>query len=389
VLASLGSIPSGAFGGSHAPFTDLASRAFGSVASPIFTLLVYLSIIGSVAGWIVAAPRLILAMSQDLLFPRQFAQIHPVNQTPHKAILLQTIVSIILVFAGAGNYESLLAMLVPLILLMYSAVMMAFIVLRKKVPKRVYYTAPGGKVGASLVILLFLSLIALWLRITPGAMQSLRLVASFMLLGLPVYFLVQAYYSPHFFSRIKDILARSRTVTEHLEFPLWVRRKATGLLGDLEGKRIMEVGCNIGTLTLHLAEAARGGAVYAQDDSPGEILLVQERMRQYGHRHVQVFLEEHHIHKRIPRVDAVISIGGLSQADDPKKLLQDIAKRLPKGGRAVFVEYDRFFHILPNVEWVNDQDRLQALFRSTGFSMQMQRRQGLLWRYVFIHGYKT
>ena len=93
VISSLSTIHWQSFGISKAPLADLATVHFGSGATDIFTILVYLAIIGSVAGWIVSAPRLILAMAKDKLFLTQFAKIHPKNNTPHLAILFQRIQS--------------------------------------------------------------------------------------------------------------------------------------------------------------------------------------------------------------------------------------------------------------------------------------------------------
>jgi amino acid transporter len=118
VIASMSIMDWQTYGQSHAPLKDLAFILFGSLGKKIFTVWVYLAIIGSVAGWIVSAPRLLLAMARDKLFLKQFSKVHPKYSTPHKAILFQTLLSSILVFVGSGSYEVLLTLLVPLVLLM-------------------------------------------------------------------------------------------------------------------------------------------------------------------------------------------------------------------------------------------------------------------------------
>ena len=89
VVTSLGAINWSIFGESSTPLSDLGKLHYGNIGVPVFTILVYLAIIGSVAGWIVSAPRLILAMAEDKLFLSQFSKVHPKYFTPYKAILFQ------------------------------------------------------------------------------------------------------------------------------------------------------------------------------------------------------------------------------------------------------------------------------------------------------------
>ncbi len=195
VVTSLGSIPWNIFGQSATPLSDLGILHYGTTGGDIFTILVYLSIIGSVAGWIVSAPRLLLAMSKDKLFLTEFAQIHEKNLTPHRAILFQTVLTSILVIAGAGSYTTMLNLLVPIVLIAYAFVLLSVVVLRFKQPKRKrYFRVPFGKVGPILVSLFMLFLIGMWVYETPGAFQVLKLALSLLVLGIPLYLLVEMYH---------------------------------------------------------------------------------------------------------------------------------------------------------------------------------------------------
>ncbi|MFC2136469.1 APC family permease, partial [Bacteroidota bacterium] len=134
VVTSLGTINWQVFANSQAPLTDLAVSHYGEVGKNAFTILVYLSIIGSVAGWIVSSPRLILALAKDKLFITQCAKIHPENNTPHVAILFQTILTSIIVIIGSGSYETLLELLLPLVLIIYCVTIFSVTTLRYKMP---------------------------------------------------------------------------------------------------------------------------------------------------------------------------------------------------------------------------------------------------------------
>jgi len=157
VVTSLGVMPWNIFGSSATPLTDLGILHYGGLGGDIFTILVYLAIIGSVAGWVVSAPRLLLAMAKDKLFLDHFAKIHKKNLTPHRAILFQTILTTILVIVGAGSYTTMLHLLVPIVLVAYSFVLVSVVVLRYKKPdQKRFYTAPFGKVGPIIIALFML-----------------------------------------------------------------------------------------------------------------------------------------------------------------------------------------------------------------------------------------
>ena len=185
------------FGTMSAPLTALGMKFYGDMGKVVFTLLVYLSIIGSVAGWIVSAPRLLLAMAEDKLLFSQLSDIHEKNKTPHKAILFQTILIIILIFVGFGSYETLLHLLLPLVLIMYSAVILSLLILRKKLPdhKR-YFRLPFATFGSIVSIGFIVFLIVMRLVNSEGAFDTLKFVISLVILGIPIYFLIELYHDP-------------------------------------------------------------------------------------------------------------------------------------------------------------------------------------------------
>lgn len=393
VITSLGTIQWDIFGKSSAPLIDLGHIYYGAIGEQIFTLLVYLAIIGSVAGWIVSAPRLILAMARDRLFLSQLAAVHPKYNTPHHAIIFQTILTSILVFAGAGSYTTLLHLLVPVVLLLYSAVLLSMVVMRFTKPDRPRpYKAPFGVVGPSIIVLFLISLIIYWVIETPGAPRLLRLGISFILLGVPVYFLLEMYYSPRAVRKTHNILAHVALLFEDILLPKHVRHKAIALLGDIKGKTVLEFGCSVGTLTLHLAEeVGKKGKIYATDISEKDIAIAEKRLLKKGHHHVKVMHDPNHmerIHPDVPKLHAVVSVGNLGYVKDVNKVLTDLNRRLAKGARVCFVDYDKFFDIIPNIEWIEHDDEIVKVFKRHGFKVAVTRKQGFAWKYVFIFGYK-
>ncbi|MBW2980551.1 amino acid permease [Candidatus Woesearchaeota archaeon] len=393
VATSLGSINWQVFGKASAPLVDLGRLYYGNIGETIFTLMVYLAIIGSVAGWIVSAPRLILAMARDRLFLSQLAKIHPTYNTPHHAIVFQAILSSIIVFAGAGSYETLLLLLVPVVLLMYAAVVFSVVILRIRKPEiKRYYRVPFGKIGPIIIVLVNLALIAYWVIDTPGASRLLNLGISFILLGIPLYFLLEMYYSPRAVRKTNNSVAYLALFFEDFIMPKHVRRRAVDLLGDVKGKTILEFGCSVGTLTMHLAEkVGKQGKIYATDISEKDITIAERRLLRKGHKHVKVMHDPNHmyrIHPKIPKLHAVVSVGNLGYVRHMGEVLKGLNKRLAKGAKICFVDYDKFFDFIPNIEWLSDDKKIKKIFRDHGFNVEVFRKQGFAWKYIFIYGVK-
>jgi amino acid transporter len=392
VITSLGVIPWKIFGISSAPLTDLGILHYGLRGGTVFTILVYFAIIGSVAGWVVSAPRLLLAMAKDKLFMEQFAVIHPKNLTPHRAIIFQTVLTTILVIVGAGSYTTMLHLLVPIVLIAYSFVLISLVVLRYKKPhQKRYFTVPFGKVGPIVIALFMFFLIGMWLTHTPGAVQILKVALSLMFLGIPAYFLVEMYHDAKAIYAVNERLSYILVLFENIFFPISLRKRIFLMLGELKNKNVLEFGCSVGTITRRLAEKVLPhGKVYAFDIIEHNLRVAASHMKKYTH--VKFFHHKHLDHfntlVKMPKIDVLVSTGTLSYLQKPQIVLKHLGKKVKKGGRVVFLDYDRFFYFIPNVPWVGDEKKLKRMFKEAGFKVDVVKKQGLLWRHVFIHGKK-
>ncbi|MBU0457161.1 MAG: amino acid permease [Nanoarchaeota archaeon] len=392
VITSLGVIDWKTFGQSKTPLADLGIIHYGIVGQDIFTILVYLAIIGSVAGWVVSAPRLLLAMAKDKLFLTQFAKIHSKNLTPHRAIIFQTILTTILVVIGAGSYTTMLHLLVPIVLVVYSFVLLSVVILRYKKPNlKRYYKVRFGKIGPIFVVLFMLSLVWMWLTHTPGAIDIVKLALSLIFLGIPLYFLIEMYYDSLVIIKVNEKLAYLLLIFENILFPLSLRKKVFLMLGDLRGKNVLEYGCSVGTLTRRLAsKVLPGGKVYAFDAIKHNIKIASLQLRKQ--KHVSFFHHQNLDHfktkVKLPMMDVLVSTGILSYSQKPKILLKHLARKVKKNGRIVFVDYDSFFYLIPNVPWITDEKKVKRIFKDAGFNVNVVKKRGLLWRYIFIHGKK-
>ncbi|MFH1316139.1 MAG: amino acid permease [Candidatus Woesearchaeota archaeon] len=393
VFISVGAINWNVLSKAAAPLSELSKVFYGDKASSWFTILVYLAIIGSVAGWIVSAPRLILAMARDNLFLKQLATIHPKYNSPSKAIIFQTIVTSILVYAGSGNYETLLLILVPMALILYSTVLISLVVLRKKEPKlKRYYKVPFGRVGPIIVALILISLVVYWVIETAGAMKLIIFGISLISVGIPLYLLLEMYYSPESIRRAKNIFARPESIFSKISVPKKIIQHIFEYIGNIEGKRVFEYGCSTGTLTHHLAKAVgKKGKVIATDISEKQIKIAHKKMKKEGHNHVLTIFDPKHMERvnpAVPKIHVIVSIGALSYVKNINKVLREMNKLLKKDSKIFFIEYDQFYDIIPNKDFLKNDKKITDVFKKAGFKVNVEKKQGFAWKYIYIYGIK-
>jgi basic amino acid/polyamine antiporter, APA family len=393
VITSIGVMDWKLLGQSATPLSDLGILHYGLIGEGIFTILVYLAIIGSVAGWVVSAPRLLLAMAKDKLFLTHFAKIHKKNLTPHRAIMFQTVLTTILVIVGAGSYTTMLHLLVPIVLVIYSLVMLSVVVLRFKKPNlKRYYKAPFGKVGPVLVSLFMLFLIYVWLDHTSGAFDIVKVAVSLILLGIPIYFLVEMYHDGAAITKVNEKLSYLFLFFENLIFPLSTRKKVLFMLGDLKNKTVLEYGCSIGTLTRKLAKKVLpNGKVYAFDHIEHNVNVANKHLKRNKHVSVNhhADLEQFKTKVKMPLADVLVSAGSFSYLQNPQQVLKHLGEKVKRGGRIVFLDYDNFFYLLPNVAWLSNDKKLKKMFKDAGFKIQIVKKRRLFWQNIFIHGEKV
>jgi APA family basic amino acid/polyamine antiporter len=164
---------------------DAATRTLGSMGGTLVSLIILLSIIGSLNGAILTCPRVYFAQARDGLFFRRFGEIHPRYQTPGFAIFAQGVWAAVLIVSG--SYEALIDYAMFAIWLSYVFTIAGVLVLRRTQPD---LPRPYKMWGYPVTPLLFLT-VAVWFL---GNMLVTRPAPSFAGLGLivagvPVYFL--------------------------------------------------------------------------------------------------------------------------------------------------------------------------------------------------------
>ena len=104
--------------------------------------LVVVSTFGALSGIVLAGPRAYLAMAEDGLLFRRFAEVHPRYQTPHRAILLQGVWACVLV--ATGTYGVLVARVVYTEWIFFALMAIGLLMLRRRPGFAPGFRAPLG-----------------------------------------------------------------------------------------------------------------------------------------------------------------------------------------------------------------------------------------------------
>ena len=163
----------------------VAERVLGAGGGRLVSLIILMSIIGSLNGCFLTSPRIYFAQARDGLFFRKFADVHPRYQTPGFAILAQGVWGVVLLVSG--SYETLLDYAMFSMWLFYGLMVAGVIVLRRKQPD---LARPYRMWGYPVTPALFLA-ITVWFLVNMLKTRPVPSLAGVLLIatGIPVYFL--------------------------------------------------------------------------------------------------------------------------------------------------------------------------------------------------------
>jgi len=401
VVVSIGNINWEVYGASSKPLIDLAISIFGEKGVGIVKVVIGMTILGSAACWIVAAPRLIQALTKDKLFLLHFKAIHPKYGTPYKAIILQAVIACLMIFAGLGQYEKLLHLLIPLVLFVYCTVILSVAVLRFKRPELPRpYKAPFGTVGPFLVVGVFIALIVMWIMKIESAWPDLRFGLSLVGVGIPLYLLIEMYYNPEMIKEVDDITAHFNMIFEKAILPSHIKKDILTFLGDIKGTRLLDFGCGSGQLATSISRhIGPTGRIIAIDHSHYKLKIIEKNLEraerdEYSqlYSHITTIHDPNlltQIHPDVPEVDNIVAVNTLSILQDARRVISGLSSILKEDGKICFVEpVDYFWGLIPNTHWLN-RDELRKIFYENDFSIQIEKRKHLFWNYIYIYGVKS
>ncbi|HEX8163627.1 MAG TPA: amino acid permease [Pyrinomonadaceae bacterium] len=159
---------------------------FGRLGGQLFSAVVVVAVLGSLAVIIMSAPRVYFAMARDGLFFRAAAALHPRYATPARAVLVEAALASLLV--AVGTFNQIISYFIFVVVIFVGLTVAAVYVLRRRGgPAHLEYATPGYPATPAAFLLLTVVLLALLAGGNPR--QSLLGVAV-VAAGLPVYYLL-------------------------------------------------------------------------------------------------------------------------------------------------------------------------------------------------------
>lgn len=181
--AYLSALPLADVAGSQAVAADAMTRVAGTAGAAVVAALVMLSTFGGLNAGLLTGPRVYFAMAEDGLFFRRVAAVHPRYRTPHVAVAIVVVLTVI--NASIRTFEQLAEAFVLLLYPFLALTVAGVFVLRRRRPAlaRPYRTA-----GYPVVPLVFLvgtvAMLGNALLERPGATL---ISAAIVTAGVPVY----------------------------------------------------------------------------------------------------------------------------------------------------------------------------------------------------------
>jgi APA family basic amino acid/polyamine antiporter len=153
---------------------------FGPAGGRILAAIVVVAVLGSLAAFVMAAPRTYYAMARDGLFLRAVAELHPRFGTPVRAIAVQAGLACLLV--SLGTFGGIVAYFVFITVAFVALTVAGLYRLPRPGPGA--YTVPGYPVTPLGFLVLLVMLLAL---LAAGRPKQAALGTAVVALGAPVY----------------------------------------------------------------------------------------------------------------------------------------------------------------------------------------------------------
>ncbi len=372
-----------------APLSAVATRLFGQDFGKIFALMIFIPMIGTASSWVVASPRLLYAMSRDKVLVPRFSRIHKKYKTPHYAILFQTIIASVITLVAYGNYHTMLSMMIPLEVIVYSAVLMIILKIRNLKIRNVAagFKSPFGRGGVLFILFLNVSLMAMWMQQTSDAIQLLLMSLFLVSFGMPLYFIIKLQTDKNFIEKFYDRISWLWDTT----YPIWYDKRAINEVAKRikirKGMTILDFGCGSGITTLELARrVGSNGKIIAVDISENQLKRAFKKIKKLNVSHV-IFMKESRLKFSKNSFDAIVGVGILGHLDNPDIVLKKIFSMLKPGGCVSFMSFGKSFG-MPAPEFMQKKKTLLRIFDRAGVKAKARREKRRGTEYIYVWGKK-
>jgi basic amino acid/polyamine antiporter, APA family len=158
---------------------------FGPAGGIVFAAIVIVCVLGSLAAFIMSAPRVYYAMARDGVFLKSVARLHPRFGTPARAIAIQGVIASILV--ALGSFEQIIAYFFFVAVLFLGLTVVGLFLIRRK-PRQAETIILTAGYPFTPIAFLTLQTIMLILLATRNPWQA-ALGSAVVLAGWPVFIL--------------------------------------------------------------------------------------------------------------------------------------------------------------------------------------------------------
>ncbi len=156
---------------------------FGRTGGIIFSIIVIVSVLGTLVAYLMAAPRVYFAMAKDGLFFKSFGEPHKKFNTPHRAIMIQLFLAFILILTG--TFESIISYFFFVVVLFIALTVIGLF----KIHKREFDGYKTLLFPITPIFFLVITTLVLLMIAGRDPFQSFLGVVV-VLLGIPVYHLI-------------------------------------------------------------------------------------------------------------------------------------------------------------------------------------------------------
>ncbi len=376
------------FSSSQAPFKFLATEFFGDGIGALYSIIIFLPLIGTAASWVVSSPRLLYAMSRDKVLVPRFSKVHPKYKTPHHAIFFQMILTTVIIVVGFASYTVLLSLLIPLVTIMYSMVLLSVVKLRIDMPhvKRTF-SAPFARSGPVLLVAFHLVLLYVWLSSNSSAIDIFLLDAFFVLFGIPLYIIIKLRSDEKFVENFYNSIS---IVWDRL-FNIWYGykeiRKILEKLHLKKDYRVLDFGAGSGITTIAVAEyIGKDGLVVAVDLSEKQLIKAIKKTKRIKHPNI-IFIKGSRMSFPKNSFDAVAMVNVIEHLKNPEKEIRSTLRYLKKGGSFSALSFGKSFGIAAP-DHVSSEKKIKELFMKAGMKVKIRRETKNFAEYWYIWGRK-
>jgi APA family basic amino acid/polyamine antiporter len=160
---------------------------FGRAGAQVFSLIIIVSVVGSLAALVMSAPRVYFAMARDGVFVPAAAVVHPRFGTPARAIAFQALLASALV--ALGSFNQIVSYFIFVLVVFIALTVASLFVLRRNESSRPEYLTLGYPVTPIVFLVLVGGLLFLLGSNSPKqSFFGVGVVA----LGIPVYYFLFA-----------------------------------------------------------------------------------------------------------------------------------------------------------------------------------------------------